>query len=102
LIYFNNESTGENTVLFVTGGFSYQNVYANTALEAYRESGMSTNYVYGDCDFTNMKFYGSEWGQEIGVNWTKYVDPFDEQYIDGLNVIIYGSSHTRLETGRDG
>ena len=94
-ITFYNVNTGKSTYLTTDlQGTTQQQLY--TALEGYNLE--TTSDLWGTCDFVNMQFEQN--GQQITVSWTPWVSPTAKQYFTGLDVVVFGSDHTRLCTGR--
>jgi len=94
-ITFNDQTTGGNTYLTTNlQGTTQQRL--DTALEGYNLE--TTSDLWGTTDFVNMAFERN--GQTITIDWTPYVDPNAQNQFQGLGVDDFGSSHTRLRTGR--
>ncbi|KXB02205.1 hypothetical protein AKJ44_01115 [candidate division MSBL1 archaeon SCGC-AAA261F17] len=95
VIKFSNESTGEFSSLR-TSAIGHKNVETVVDLEVHNAE--ETNDLYGDTNFTDMKFwdYG---GEPVDIQWEGYVNP--DTPFSGLDVMVYGDSHVELKTGRD-
>jgi len=94
-ITFNDQTTGGNTYLTTNLQGTTQQML-NTALEGYNLE--TTSDLWATTDFINMAFERNE--QSITIDWTSYVDPAAQNQFQGLGVDDFGSSHTRLRTGR--
>lgn len=94
-ITFYDQTTGGNTYLTTNlQGTTGQEL--DTALEGYNLD--TTSDLWGTTDFVNMAFQRN--GQAITVSWIPHVDPNAQNLFQGLGVDIFGSSYTRLRTGR--
>ncbi len=94
-ITFYDYTTGGNTYL-TTDLQGTANQRLDTALEGYNLE--TTSDLWGTTDFVNMAFERN--GQAVTINWGPYVYPDAQNQFQGLGVDVFGSSHTRLRTGR--
>jgi hypothetical protein len=93
-----NQSTHLGAIL-VTDLLGKTGQWITTALEGWHLE-RDNRDLFGTANFQQMVVY-DEYGAPIFPSWAGYIEVGAQEYFDWtLGVVIYGSSHVRLKTGR--